>query len=95
MRSVEITKEPVELYKVLKFENLATSGGEAKLVIAHGQVLVNGEVELRKRKKIYAGDIIQCGNDVIRIINSTANLTTQSETDTSEPLLEHKVINND
>ena len=67
MRVVEITKQPVELYKILKFEGLASSGGEAKLVIADGQVKVNGVVELRKRKKIVSGDIIEFGRDIIRI----------------------------
>ncbi|MEH6625244.1 MAG: RNA-binding S4 domain-containing protein [Motiliproteus sp.] len=59
MNEVEITKEPVELYKILKFEGICESGGEAKSVIAEGMVLVNGEVETRKRKKIVAGDIIE------------------------------------
>lgn len=58
MREVEITKEPVELYKILKFEGMTSSGGEAKLVIEQGQVTVNGKVETRKRKKIVSGDVI-------------------------------------
>ena len=67
MREVEITKEPVELYKILKFEGMVGSGGEAKMVVADGQVLVNGEVETRKRKKIVAGDIIEFGDEKIQI----------------------------
>jgi ribosome-associated protein len=67
MREVEITKEPVELYKILKFEGMASSGGEAKSVIAEGQVLVNGETETRKRRKIVSGDIIELGDEKIRI----------------------------
>jgi ribosome-associated protein len=67
MRLVGITKEPVELYKILKFEGMVSSGGEAKTVIAEGEVLVNGEVETRKRKKIVAGDIIEFGQEKIRI----------------------------
>jgi len=49
MRDVEITKEPVELYKILKFEGVVSSGGEAKSIIDNGQVMVNGEVETRRR----------------------------------------------
>jgi ribosome-associated protein len=67
MRVVEVTKEPVELYKILKFEGMVGSGGEAKFVIAEGHVLVNGEIETRKRKKIVSGDIIEFGQDKIRI----------------------------
>jgi ribosome-associated protein len=67
MRDVEISKEPVELYKILKFEGLASSGAEAKLVIADGKVLVNGATEIRKRKKIVSGDVIELGGEEIRI----------------------------
>lgn len=67
MREVEILKEPVELYKILKFESMVASGGEAKFVIAEGMVVVNGEIETRKRKKIVAGDIIEFGNDKVII----------------------------
>lgn len=67
MREVEITKEPVELYKILKFEGMTSSGGEAKQVIDDGQVLVNGVVETRKRKKIVSGDIIEFAGDKICI----------------------------
>jgi ribosome-associated protein len=56
---VELTQSPTELYKILKFEGLVGSGAEAKQVIADGLVLVNGEIETRKRKKIIAGDDIQ------------------------------------
>ena len=65
MRIVELTEEPVELYKILKFEGMASSGGEAKLVIEQGQVIVNGEVETRKRKKIVSGDIIEFEDEKI------------------------------
>ena len=67
VRTVEISSEPIELYKILKFEGLTASGAEAKEVIAAGQVLVNGEVEVRKRKKIVSGDIVLFGEDVIHI----------------------------
>jgi len=67
MRSVKITKEPVELYKILKFEGMVASGAEAKIAIAGGHVMVNGKVETRKRNKIVAGDIIRYGSETILI----------------------------
>ncbi len=67
MREVEILKEPIELYKILKFQNMVSSGGEAKSVITEGQVLVNGKIETRKRKKIVSGDIVEFGKEKIRI----------------------------
>jgi len=67
MRDVEINREPVELYKILKFEGVVGSGGEAKAVIADGMVQVNGAVETRKRKKIVSGDIIVFAQETMRI----------------------------
>lgn len=66
MRKVELTKEPVELYKLLKFEGMASSGGEAKSIIAAGRVSVNGTVETRKRRKIVSDDTIEFGQEIIR-----------------------------
>lgn len=58
MKKIEINREPVELYKILKFEGMAASGGEAKSVVEAGLVMVNGVIETRKRKKIVSGDVI-------------------------------------
>ena len=68
MREVRINMEPVELYKILKFENLVMSGGEAKHVITQGMVTLNGQVETRKRKKIFSGDIVEFNNERLKII---------------------------
>jgi ribosome-associated protein len=62
MREVVLKNEPVELHKILKFEGLA------KLAIESGDVIVNGEVETRKRKKIVAGDIIEFNGEEIRLV---------------------------
>ncbi len=68
MREVILKSEPVELYKILKFEGLVPSGGVAKMAIDAGDVLVNGEVETRKRKKIVAGDVIEFNGESIRMV---------------------------
>ena len=67
MNVLEISNEPIELYKILKIEGMVSSGGAAKIEVAEGKVLVNGAVETRKRKKIVSGDIIEYENDKIRI----------------------------
>ncbi len=67
MRELVITHEPVELYKILKFESLVDSGGQAKTVIAEGLVLVNGAVETRKRRKILSGDVIRFAGEELKI----------------------------
>jgi ribosome-associated protein len=67
MREIEISEEPIELYKILKFKNMVDSGGEAKHVISEGQVKVNGKVETKKRKKIFSGDVVEFGENKIRV----------------------------
>ncbi|HEY0961449.1 MAG TPA: RNA-binding S4 domain-containing protein [Pseudomonadales bacterium] len=66
-RDVLITREPVELYKILKFEGLADNGGAAKALVEQGLVSVNGEVETRKRRQIVAGDVIALAGQTLRI----------------------------
>jgi len=74
MREVVLNTQPVELYKILKFEGLASSGAAAKLAIESGDVFVNGEIETRKRKKIYARDVIEFGGEKIVLTFREANL---------------------
>jgi|TARA_B110000967_G_scaffold209056_1_gene263522 ribosome-associated protein len=56
---ITINFEPVELFKILKFESIVGSGGEAKQRIGEGLVKVNGEVETRKSRKMISGDTIE------------------------------------
>jgi len=72
MKTIEISHEPVELYKILKFEGLVASGGEAKSVIADGRVRVNGQVETRKRKKMHAGDTVEFDQQQLKLVLATA-----------------------
>lgn len=67
MQEVEITKEPVELYKILKFEGLTANGGEAKAAVSDGQVKLNGTVETQRRKKVYSGDVIEFAGQELKI----------------------------
>ncbi len=57
-RTILLDDRPINLTQVLKLGNCVQSGGEAKLLIADGQVRVNGQVELRKRRQMKAGDLI-------------------------------------
>lgn len=56
--TLTIGSEPINLTQVLKRAGWVQSGGEAKSLIAAQQVLVNGEVELRKRRQMKAGDVV-------------------------------------
>ncbi|KKD59783.1 hypothetical protein RN22_14315 [Grimontia sp. AD028] len=68
---IEVSSQPVELYKVLKIANAVSGGGEAKMAIAEGYVFVNGEVETRKRCKIYDGDVIAFNEEFYVVLCDT------------------------
>ncbi|RDX36624.1 RNA-binding S4 domain-containing protein [Kangiella sp. HD9-110m-PIT-SAG07] len=67
MNTIIINKEPVELFKILKFEGIVGSGGEAKMVISEGLVKVNGNVETQKRKKVVSGDTIEFMDETYQV----------------------------
>lgn len=56
---VKIDNEYIKLDQLLKFSGLADTGGIAKEVIQNGEVLVNGEVETRRGKKIRKEDVVE------------------------------------
>ncbi len=64
----DLDGEYVELKQLLKLTDLVSSGGEAKMLIGDGQVLVDGQVELRKACKIRAGQQVQFGDTVINVL---------------------------
>ncbi|MBQ1241669.1 MAG: RNA-binding S4 domain-containing protein [Oscillospiraceae bacterium] len=55
---IKITTEFIKLQDLLKFANLVSTGGEAKIRILEGEVTVNGEVCEMRGKKIRPGDIV-------------------------------------
>ena len=61
LQVVKLMKQRIDLFKILKFEGLVASGGEAKAAIAGGLVTLNAVIETQKRKKIFSGDIIEFG----------------------------------
>lgn len=50
--------EFIKLDQFLKITDVARSGGEAKLIIRSGEVSVNGEMELRRGRKLYDNDVV-------------------------------------
>jgi len=54
----------IKLDSFMKAVNAASSGGEAKFFITEGKVLVNGETELRRGRKLYPGDRMEVGGKV-------------------------------
>jgi ribosome-associated protein len=64
---IDISTQPIELCKLLKIANMVSGGGEAKIVISEGYVLLNNEVEFQKRKKVYHDDIVEFNGEIIQV----------------------------
>ncbi|MDR0943827.1 MAG: RNA-binding S4 domain-containing protein [Ruminococcus sp.] len=64
---MKITTEYIKLQQALKFAGLAESGSEAKDFILDGLVTVNGEVEIRRGKKLRPGDFFEFDSEKIEI----------------------------
>lgn len=54
----------IELLALLKATSIAQTGGHAKFIVEDGDVVRNGEVELRKRAKLITGDVIEVGGEI-------------------------------
>lgn len=65
--SIKITTEFIKLEALLKFASLVGSGGEAKMLIQDGQVLVNDEVCTMRGKKIRSGDRVTFNGDEVTV----------------------------
>lgn len=67
MKEYTLKSEYIELIKLLKLLGYAETGGMAKLMVDEGQVLLNGNVESRKRAKLRTGDEITIGTETVFI----------------------------
>lgn len=68
MIEIKIQTEFIKLDAMLKFANLVSSGGEAKIRIAEGEVLVNGESCTMRGKKLHPGDSVTLDGETVKIV---------------------------
>lgn len=92
---VEVNVQPIELYKVLKIANVVGGGGEAKHVIGEGYVGVNGELEQRKRRKVYDGDVIEFNEEYYVVICDTPVGELPEIAETQEPVPVSKPVHSE
>lgn len=68
---MQIETEFIKLDSFLKLANAVGSGGEAKILIADGSVTVNGQVELRRGRKLYPGDRVTLHGESFQVERGT------------------------
>ena len=67
MEKIYLREDYIKLGQALKAAGLVGSGIEAKIVITEGQVLVNGEVEFQRGKKLRENDLVEFNGEQILI----------------------------
>lgn len=67
MEVVHLKDGYIKLGQALKAANLVESGADAKAVIQEGLVMVNGEVDTRRGKKLVEGDIVEYNGNAVKI----------------------------
>lgn len=68
MNEITIDDEFIKLGQLLKLAGFVDSGATAKMVILDGQVKVNDEVDLRRGRKVYKGDVVTFGDELVKVI---------------------------
>ena len=63
MKNIKINTSFIKLDQLIKFSGISFDGAEAKEIIKDKRVTVNGELELRRGRKLYKGDIVKIDLD--------------------------------
>ncbi len=69
METIHIKDDFIKMGQLLKLANMVESGAIAKEVIEEGLVKYNGQVETRRGKKIYPGDIVEFDGESVTVSN--------------------------
>ncbi|MBS7009042.1 RNA-binding S4 domain-containing protein [Anaerostipes sp.] len=68
MEQIKLSEDYIKLGQALKAAGLVGSGVEAKIVIQDGLVSVNGEIDTRRGKKLYGGEVIEFDGQAVKIV---------------------------
>ncbi|MEM1368852.1 MAG: RNA-binding S4 domain-containing protein [Cyanobacteria bacterium P01_H01_bin.15] len=69
----------IRLDQFLKAQQITSTGGQAKLLIQSGQILVNGEPETRRKRKLIHGDQVQYQTEILTVLFEPIEDTPESE----------------
>ncbi len=68
MEKLVLREEYIKLGQAIKAVGFVSTGVEAKIVIQNGEVLLNGQVETQRGKKLYAGDKVSFKGQELEIV---------------------------
>lgn len=70
IQTVTIEEEFIKLQSLMKFSGMCPTGGEAKILIQSGEVLLNGEICTQRGKKVRPGDTVVCHDMTVHVKSS-------------------------
>ncbi len=73
MKEFYLETQYINLLQLLKVLNISLSGGDAKDMIDEEEVEVNGQIENRYRRKLYAGDLVKVMGQEIEVKNKKSS----------------------
>ncbi|ADL49794.1 S4 domain protein YaaA [Clostridium cellulovorans 743B] len=68
MSEIVIETEFIKLDSFMKLAAIVSSGSEAKMIIKSQEVTVNGEIEERRGKKLYKGDVVEFNGESYKVV---------------------------
>lgn len=68
MQEIKIKDEYIKLGQAMKLAGLVSSGVEAKMFIQDGLVTVNGEIDTRRGRKLYPGDVFDFEGNKVKVV---------------------------
>lgn len=67
MRDIEVRDDGIRLGQFLKLAGFADTGADARVLLDLGEVEVNGEPEARRGRQLQPGDVVECGEEKVRV----------------------------
>lgn len=69
MVDVKITSKYITLGQFLKYVGIIGNGCEAKIYLANNEAYINNELDVRRGRKIYPGDVVKVDNQTFKVIS--------------------------
>jgi ribosome-associated protein len=67
VRDIEVRDDGIRLGQFLKLAGFADTGADARVLLDLGEVEVNGEPEARRGRQLQPGDVVECGEETVRL----------------------------
>jgi ribosome-associated protein len=68
VRDIELREDMIRLGQLLKLADVVAAGSDVKILLASGEIQVNGQVETRRGRQLARGDVVATGLEELRLV---------------------------